>query len=75
MTEISLASTQELIDELKSRHDGMIFCGVNFLDIKGKHDIKHFVHGNKFVCGFLANMLSTMIYNSEISALSQQKES
>lgn len=49
ITDLSLVSLKDLIDELAKRHDGMVIAGIKFTTLHNFVLTKHW-GGNHFVC-------------------------
>lgn len=74
--ELTFVPTVELIEELKRRHDSMVFMGLKFKDISdaSRYVVLPIYHGNRHVCLSLLSQLSHRINLVELASLNKSDD-
>lgn len=73
--DLTLHSTKDMLHELSSRFDHMVFNGVTIMDIARKNSVNiRKYHGNHIVCSGLCNQLGSIINEEYEESLSYIKE-
>lgn len=67
-SDLTLVSTDDLLDELSNRHDALVVSAVKFMNTKSDYVVLRRNSGNRFVCLGLLDTLKSTIVDQELNS-------